>query len=74
MTKLVKPLILVTNDDGITSPGIRMLIKQMNILGDVVVVAKGSVDLLQHLKALLGHLQQSQFNSPTRNPASEHAN
>lgn len=42
MTKLVKPLILVTNDDGITSPGIRMLIKQMNILGDVVVVAPNS--------------------------------
>ena len=42
MTKLVKPLILVTNDDGITSPGIRILIKQMNILGDVVVVAPNS--------------------------------
>ena len=33
-----KPLILVTNDDGITAPGIRALISVMNELGDVVVV------------------------------------
>ncbi|CAI8309102.1 MAG: 5'-nucleotidase SurE [Owenweeksia sp. TMED14] len=42
MTKMVKPLILITNDDGISSPGIRMLINQMNSLGDVVVVAPNS--------------------------------
>lgn len=42
MTKMVKPLILVTNDDGISSPGIRVLIRQMNRLGDVVVVAPDS--------------------------------
>lgn len=34
-----KPLILVTNDDGITAPGLRNLIKIMNDLGEVVVVA-----------------------------------
>lgn len=34
-----KPLILVTNDDGITAPGIRALIKVMNTLGEVYVVA-----------------------------------
>jgi len=34
-----KPLILVTNDDGITAPGIRTLIEVMNEIGDVVVVA-----------------------------------
>lgn len=34
-----KPLILVTNDDGVTAPGIRTLIRVMNTLGDVVVVA-----------------------------------
>jgi 5'-nucleotidase len=34
-----KPLILVCNDDGITAPGIRNLVKIMNELGDVVVVA-----------------------------------
>ncbi len=34
-----RPLILVCNDDGITAPGIRHLIKLMNQLGEVVVVA-----------------------------------
>ncbi len=37
-----RPLILVTNDDGITAPGIRALIKIMNKIGDVVVVAPDS--------------------------------
>lgn len=37
-----KPLILVTNDDGITAPGIRTLIKVMKTLGEVVVVAPDS--------------------------------
>lgn len=37
-----KPLILVTNDDGINAPGIRALISIMNTLGDVVVVAPDS--------------------------------
>ncbi|MEZ4792745.1 MAG: 5'/3'-nucleotidase SurE [Gelidibacter sp.] len=37
-----KPLILVTNDDGITAPGVRALIEVMNELGDVVVVAPDS--------------------------------
>ena len=36
------PLILVTNDDGITAPGIRTLVKVMKTLGDVVVVAPDS--------------------------------
>ena len=34
-----RPLILVTNDDGISAPGIRTLIRIMNDFGDVVVVA-----------------------------------
>ena len=34
-----KPLILVVNDDGISSPGIRKLISIMNDVGEVVVVA-----------------------------------
>lgn len=34
-----KPLILVTNDDGITAPGLRYLIGIMNQIGEVVVVA-----------------------------------
>ena len=33
-----KPLILVSNDDGITSRGIRMLVEIMTDLGDVLVV------------------------------------
>lgn len=37
-----KPLILVTNDDGITAPGIRALIKVMKSIGEVVVVAPDS--------------------------------
>ena len=37
-----RPLILVTNDDGITAPGIRTLIEVMNTIGDVVVVAPDS--------------------------------
>ena len=40
MTK--RPLILVTNDDGITAPGIRSLIRVMNSIGDVIVVAPDS--------------------------------
>ena len=37
-----KPLILVTNDDGITAPGVRNLIEFMNEIGDVIVVAPNS--------------------------------
>lgn len=37
-----RPLILVTNDDGISAPGIRTLISAMNELGDVIVVAPDS--------------------------------
>ncbi|MEC4049217.1 5'/3'-nucleotidase SurE [Flavobacterium sp. SUN046] len=40
MTK--KPLILVTNDDGINAPGIRTLIAVMAEIGEVVVVAPDS--------------------------------
>ena len=37
-----KPLILVTNDDGITALGIRTLVELMQQLGEVVVVAPNS--------------------------------
>jgi len=37
-----RPLILVTNDDGIMAPGIRTLISVMNEIGDVVVIAPDS--------------------------------
>lgn len=57
-----KPLILVTNDDGITAPGISALITVMNTIGEVVVVApdapqsgKGhaiTLDTTLHVEAL----------------------
>jgi 5'-nucleotidase len=34
-----KPLILITNDDGITAPGITALVEVMKSLGDVIIVA-----------------------------------
>lgn len=37
-----KPLILVTNDDGITSPGIKALVEAAHEFGEVVVVAPDS--------------------------------
>lgn len=37
-----KPVILVTNDDGIVSPGIKALVEVMAALGDVTVVAPDS--------------------------------
>lgn len=37
-----KPLILVTNDDGITAPGLRALVSYMKEIGEVVVVAPDS--------------------------------
>ncbi len=39
MSDKKKPLILVTNDDGVSAPGIRHLIEWMKELGEVVVVA-----------------------------------
>ena len=37
-----RPLILVTNDDGINAPGLKYLVNIMSIIGDVVVVAPDS--------------------------------
>jgi 5'-nucleotidase len=37
-----KPLILISNDDGITAPGIAMLVSVMRRIGEVVVVAPNS--------------------------------
>lgn len=42
MKQDLKPLILVTNDDGITAPGIRTLIDIARELGEVIVVAPDS--------------------------------
>lgn len=37
-----RPLILVTNDDGITAPGIKALVEVASSIGDVVIVAPDS--------------------------------
>ncbi len=42
MSKHEKPVILVTNDDGITAPGIRALVEVMQTIGEVIVVAPDS--------------------------------
>lgn len=34
-----KPLILISNDDGITAPGLRVLVEEMSHIGEVIVVA-----------------------------------
>src|SRR5688572_15788222 len=34
-----KPLILITNDDGVSAPGIRALIEVMSTIGEVIIVA-----------------------------------
>jgi 5'-nucleotidase len=39
MAKTKRPIILITNDDGITAPGIRSLVEAVKDLGEVVVVA-----------------------------------
>lgn len=41
-SEMKKPLILVTNDDGISAPGIKALIEVAMKLGEVVVVAPDS--------------------------------
>jgi 5'-nucleotidase len=37
--KTERPLILITNDDGVSAPGIRALIEVMTTIGDVAIVA-----------------------------------
>ena len=39
MAENEKPLILITNDDGITSAGIRYLVDSVAGMGDIMVVA-----------------------------------
>jgi len=39
---MTKPLILISNDDGVTAPGIRLLVQLMKDIGEVVVVAPDS--------------------------------
>tara|TARA_Y100000996_G_C22558659_1_gene656482 strand:+ start:3818 stop:4594 length:777 start_codon:yes stop_codon:yes gene_type:complete len=58
-----KPLILVTNDDGITAPGLRTLINIMNELGEVIVVAPDSPQsAMGHAITINSTLQCSKIN------------
>ena len=68
---MTQPLILITNDDGITSKGIRVLIEEMAKLGEVVVVAPDSpnsgmghaitVDSTLHIKKISNFWRNSIF-------------
>jgi 5'-nucleotidase len=51
----MKPLILVTNDDGITAPGIRNLVEVAKKFGEVVVVAPNSPQSGQGHAITLNH-------------------
>lgn len=42
MDNTTRPTILITNDDGVTAPGIRSLIEAVHDLGEVIVVAPDS--------------------------------
>ena len=58
-----KPLILVTNDDGILSPGIRALVEVASTFGEVVVVAPDSPQSGQgHAITLESPLRLSKVN------------
>jgi len=68
-----KPLILVTNDDGITAPGIRKLIEVMNEIGEVVVVAPDSPQsAMGHAITINSTLQCTEM-SVTNGPQKEYS-
>lgn len=70
-----KPLILVTNDDGITAPGIRNLILLMKKIGDVVVVAPDSPQSgMGHAITLNSTLYSEKLTSGTQETANEEYN
>ena len=44
-----KPLILITNDDGINAPGLRKLISVVKHLGEIIVIAsEGTMSGMGH--------------------------
>ena len=68
MTKK-KPLILITNDDGITAPGIRKLISVMQKIGDIVVVAPDKPQSgMGHAVTVTSPLMLHPFSSENRHP------
>jgi len=67
-----KPLILVTNDDGITAPGLRSLIQFMKEIGTVVVVAPDSPQSgMGHAITLNSTLHSKKVIIDAKNGASE---
>lgn len=67
-----KPLILVTNDDGITAPGLRALVRYMKEIGDVVVVAPDSPQSgMGHAITLDNTLYSKKVTIDTENGGSE---
>lgn len=67
-----KPLILVTNDDGITAPGLRALVRYMKEIGDVVVVAPDSPQSgMGHAITLDNTLYSKKVTIDTENGATE---
>lgn len=51
-----KPTILITNDDGITSPGIRNLVEAVKDLGKIIVVAPDKAQSGMGHAITIGHL------------------
>ncbi len=65
-----KPLILVTNDDGITAPGLRALVDYMKEIGEVVVVAPDSPQSgMGHAITLDNALYTKKFKTDAKNGA-----
>ena len=59
------PLILVTNDDGIYSPGLRYLINILNNIGKVVVVAPDSPQSAQSHAITINAVSYTHLTLPT---------
>ena len=55
-SKSKKPVILITNDDGITAPGIRNLVESVKDLGRIVVVAPDKPQSGMGHAITVGHL------------------
>jgi len=63
-TKAEKPVILITNDDSISAPGIKALVEAVKDLGKIIVVAPDkpqsgmghAITLGQHLRLQKAHI------------------
>ncbi len=69
-----KPLILITNDDGINAPGIRTLIEIMNTLGEVYVIAPDSPQSgMGHAITINDTLYCEKIKTPNKEPQIEYS-